>query len=1013
MKRPFLFSIIFFFFGASFCCAAPRSLEAVTLQLAWKHQFQFAGYYAAKAKGFYRDAGLEVTLVEGGEDTSAREQVARGKAQYGVAGVELVLHRNDGDPFIVLAAVFQHSPSILLARHDQGISEPQDLIGKKVMLLPGKNDADILSLFINQGIPLDTFSRLDQTYNLNDLLRGKVDAVSAYITNEPYLLKEQGVTPQIIQPIRYGIDFYSNCLFTTEGEIENHPKRVKKFLNASLKGWEYAMRHQEEIVDLILAEYEVEKSREHLLYEAKTMESLVSMETVPVGNMQARRWDDIVDTLIQLDLLPKNYVSYNFIYTPHQGQDVIELKIAFVVTLVVLVFVGGQLFLFYSMNRKLKHEISEREIVEKELRASDDRFRSILAKMDNISVQGYTMERRVIYWNKASEKMYGYSAEEAKGKKIEDLIIPEAMQAEVITSIRDWLEKGREIPSSEIVLRHKDGSEVPVYSSHILLPTRRSEKIMYCIDVDLAELKLAQAMKQRSESLYRQLFAHSSSGVAVYDAVDNGGDFIFKDINQAGEKIDCTDKNELLGCRLTTVFPGVKDFGLLDVLRRVWKTGEPELHPVSFYCDEKLQGWRESRVFRLPTGEVVSVYDDVTKEKQLEEENKAIEMSLQRAQKMEAIGLMAGGVAHDLNNILTGVTGYPELLLRQLPEKSELRAPIEKIKDSGERAAAVVADLLTIARGVASTKKVCNLNTLVSEYLDSPEYYHLCSTYEHVQYQVDVQENLPCILCSSVHIAKCIMNLVTNGSEAIDTTGTVTLSTMTAVPSLQWARENGLALEEYVVLTVSDTGTGILEENIEHIFEPFYTKKVMGKSGTGLGLSVVWNTMEDHGGKIFVESNDQGTTFQLFFPVVEEERTAQTEDNRSGEIIGNNEHVLIIDDESQPRDIAVQMLQTLQYKVDAVSSGKSAIDFVQQTPVDLLVIDMLMGPGLNGRQTYEEIIRFNPEQKALVVSGFSLSDDVEATLQLGAGGFINKPYSIKQLGRAVKMVLQGDRVMVE
>lgn len=672
----------------------------------------------------------------------------------------------------------------------------------------------------------------------------------------------------------------------------------------------------------------------------------------------------------------------------------------------------GQLaHIFNAMASQVQNLVDslEQNVVQRsaELFESEVRFRKLVNDLPKIAVQGYDHERNVIYWNHASEVLYGYSRKEALGKKLEDLIVPEIMKKGVVQAVQNWYENDVVIPASELTLCSKNGGEVPVYSTHIMLVSSQGEKTMYCVDLDLADLKLAQAMEQKNESFYRQLFNQSLSGVAVYEAIDNGQDFIFKDFNKAGEKMEGVSRDSLLGRRVTEAFPGMEETGLLAVFRKVWKTGKPCLHPISFYKNQKLQGWRENIVYKLPSGEIVSVYKDLTKEKQLEEEKHIVELRLNRAQKMEAIGLLAGGVAHDLNNILTGITGYPELLLLQLPAESELRKPIEAIQESGHRAAAVVADLLTVARRVAINKVTANMNTLVMEYLDSPESEQLRSINQHIQCHKNLAEGLPNLSCSPVHIKKCIMNLVTNAAEAIDDQGSITLSTTTVIPSQKWARENGLRQMEYIVLTIADTGTGIPPENIEHIFEPFYTKKVMGRSGTGLGLAVVWNTVEDHDGKIFVESSEKGTRFQLYFPVSNEESIIQSIDDTSEEYIGRNEHILVIDDEPVLRDIACQMLQTMGYAVDSVSSGELAIDFLKEHPVDLLVIDMLMDPGMNGRQTYEEILTFSPDQKAIIVSGFSESDEVKAALRLGAGGFMKKPYSMEQFGRMVQKALNS------
>ncbi len=398
---------------------------------------------------------------------------------------------------------------------------------------------------------------------------------------------------------------------------------------------------------------------------------------------------------------------------------------------------------------------------------------------------------------------------------------------------------------------------------------------------------------------------------------------------------------------------------------------------------------------------------DITTTVQLEGEKKAIEVTLQRNKKMQAIGLMAGGVAHDLNNILTGITGYPDIMLSKLPAESELRIPLSAIKESGERAAAVIADLLTVARGVASTMVSTNLNTLITEYFNSPEGRQVQTLYQQIHFQQILGKDLPGISCSSIHIKKCIMNLVINAAEAIDSSGTITVSTASVVPELQWAKENGLKQIQYILLTVADTGAGIPKKDIDHIFEPFYTKKVMGRSGTGLGLAVVWNTMEDHKGKIFVKSSEKGTCFQLYFPATAKEEAAHTDTTRLKPMGGNNEHILVVDDEPQLRDIASQMLQSMGYDVISVCSGEKAIQYVEQNPVDLLVIDMLMEPGMNGCQTYEQILEMYPGQKAVIASGFADSADVKTTLELGASGFIKKPYSMNQLGRTVVEALRN------
>ncbi|MEN8200574.1 MAG: response regulator [Thermodesulfobacteriota bacterium] len=398
----------------------------------------------------------------------------------------------------------------------------------------------------------------------------------------------------------------------------------------------------------------------------------------------------------------------------------------------------------------------------------------------------------------------------------------------------------------------------------------------------------------------------------------------------------------------------------------------------------------------------------IQERRQAEEEKSKLTDQLHQAKKMESIGLMAGGVAHDLNNILSGLVGYPELLLMKLPKDSELRTPVEAIQDSGSRAALIVEDLLTVARGAASIKEENNLTAIVQEYLHSPEFEKLHSLYPEITFTRQLDAEMPWIRCSPVHIKKCIMNLITNATEAVAGAGTVTVSIENrhldeTAETYRDVLEDG----DYVFLNVLDTGPGISERDLKHIFDPFYSKKAMGRSGTGLGLTVVWNTMEDHGGKVLVENSARGTCFHLCFPLSQAKKEDQERVDRYEQFAGNGEHILIVDDEKALRDLATQILQTMNYSTDSVASGEQALEFLQESPVDLVVLDMLMAPGINGRQTYEEIIKLYPGQKAIIASGFSESEDVKKTLKMGASQFIKKPYSVRQLSRAIQETLSS------
>ena len=327
----------------------------------------------------------------------------------------------------------------------------------------------------------------------------------------------------------------------------------------------------------------------------------------------------------------------------------------------------------------------------------------------------------------------------------------------------------------------------------------------------------------------------------------------------------------------------------------------------------------------------IGTLKNITERKLADLEKKELEIKLQRSEKMEAIGTLAGGVAHDLNNILSGIVTYPELLLMDLSEDSPLRKPIFTIQKSGEKAAAIVQDLLTLARRGTVSSEIVDLNRIVTEYLRSPEYEMLLSFHPGVELEASLPDDLFYLMGSPVHLSKTVMNLISNAVEAMPEGGKISVSTENRyIEGLLKGFEN-IKEGDYVVLTVADSGVGISPQDMKQIFEPFYTKKIMGRSGTGLGMAVVWGTVKDHGGFIDVQSlEEKGTVFTLFFPADRgdlpgEKLTVAIEDCR-----GHDESVLVVDDVEEQRTIATAILSKLGYRGAAVSSGEDAVEHIKK-----------------------------------------------------------------------------------
>ena len=517
---------------------------------------------------------------------------------------------------------------------------------------------------------------------------------------------------------------------------------------------------------------------------------------------------------------------------------------------------------------------------------------------------------------------------------------------------------------------------------------------------------------QESEKKYRDLVENANSIILRRDIEGNITFF-----NEFAQKFFGYSEAEILGRNIRgTIHEDGGDLAQqLEELNQVL-VKDPEQPVTREYAHRLRNGetlwvaWTYKPIFdqRGKIREILCIGNDISNLKRAHSEKKALEGQLQRAQKMEALGTLAGGVAHDLNNILSGIISYPELLLLDLPEDSPYRKPILSIQKSGEKAAAIVQDLLTLARRGVSNWEVLNLNQIISEYFQSPEYQSLEMNHPHMTLELNLDSSLLPILGSGVHLSKTVMNLISNAAEALVKKGKIVVGTQNRYVDRPVRGYDEVLEGDYVTLAVADNGIGIPPEDLDRIFEPFYTKKVMGKSGTGLGMAVVWGTVRDHRGYIDVQSVvGRGTVFTLYFPVTEKRPTANGPAVGPEALMGRGESILVIDDIKAQRDIATHILTRLGYKVSAVASGQEAVEYLRTRQVELLILDMIMNSGMDGLETYQRILEIRPGQKAIIVSGFSESERVREAQRLGAGAYVKKPYLMRTIGAAVREALQG------
>ena len=653
-----------------------------------------------------------------------------------------------------------------------------------------------------------------------------------------------------------------------------------------------------------------------------------------------------------------------------------------------------------TTNEQLQREFNERTQAEEALRKAEREKSAILDTMTEMVIYLDT-DMKVIWSNSAMNHQFNMKSGQIEGRICYEVLhklnrpcricpVVKSIETGNPCTVDDFSSLGKRWTMRAYPVRDEEGNLVGMVE----------------IVTDITNRKQAEEALQQSEKKFRDLAELLPQAVFEFDLQ---GYFTYA--NRAAFKIFGYSQADLeKGVNaLDVIAPADRERAAVNITRisnKDMETGTEytalrkngEEFPVIIYstpihADEKVIGLR-------------GIVIDFTERKRAEDEKRRLEERLQRAEKMESLGTLAGGVAHDLNNVLGVVLGYAELLLNSVDESSPIKPRLLNIMKGGEKAAAIVQDLLTLARRSVPNRQVLNLNKVIADCQQSPEFEKLSSYHPSVTIKTDLEPDLLNISGSPVHLGKTLFNLVSNASEAIKKGGIVTVKTANQYLDKPIYGYDDVREGDYVVLTVSDTGEGIPKADLKRIFEPFYTKKAMGRSGTGLGLAVVWGTVKDNYGYINVQSEEgKGSIFTLYFPVTRKDIPAEAVALSMSEYMGKGEYILVVDDVKGQRDLAAEMLKTLNYNVTSVSSGEEAVAYLEEHKADLMVLDMIMDPGMDGLDTYRSVLEIHPSQKAIIVSGFSETDRVNAAQSLGAGAYVRKPYVMEKLGLAVRKEL--------
>jgi len=988
-------------FGAAEARSSPRQ---VRLQLKWYHQFQFAGYYAAQAKGYYERAGLEVEILEGAPDRPPIRRVVDGQAEFGVHdGGDLLFARLHGAPVVALAVVFQHSPYVILSLKQAGIRTPTDLIGR-VMMDESHGASPLLAMLRREGIEASADGGksavvlLPHTWRLEDLLEGRVDAMSAYLTEEPLRLGRRGIEVSLLRPSDYGIDFYGDTLFTSEGMLAAEPELVESFRSASMRGWEYAMTHTEELADHIMSlptGNANRMTRELVLDEAGVMQAMVMPTLVELGHMNPGRWERMAEEFVHLGVVRNTTRVAGFMPDPMAAERKRQALLAplgyglgavLLLTVASLVWVQQLRSKVKLRTAALEKEVALREHKTRQLAAAEQSTRAILAALpDQVFVT--RRDGTVLDYRARTTEEAPSPADEARPAPA-----PELLPAEVAEDIRRMFDT---MAHAQAMAVH----EVPV-------EVDGERRVLETRTVPLGEDQLVSVVRNvtdQKRAQERLALLAAAMEQAAEDIIITDADNVIQYVNPAFEVTTGYRSDEVVGQRTSVLASGKHDpqfyQDLYSTLARgeVWrgrfnnraKNGRQILQDATIVAIRDAKG--------RTTG-YVSARRDVTRQVELETQ-------IEQSQRMQAIGTLAGGIAHDFNNVLAGVIGYTGLALAQKGNPEETVSHLRQVLRAAQRAAALTRQILAFSRGLPDDARSVPVDAQLEEALKLVRA-TIPSSVE-VQLQSSTAAN---VRLAPGDLERIVINLCSNASLAIGPSpGHIRVNLEEVVLDGSTAElRGGLSPGRYVALSIADDGCGMTQEVRQRLFEPFFTTRKSGE-GTGLGLSVVHGIVKSRGGAIQVQSEpNHGARFDIWLPVAEP-ATAESLPDVSVSTPGTG-RVMFVDDEEMLTSMFKQALEQCGYEVDTFNSGLDALRAFEAAPeaFDLVVTDLAM-PKLRGDDLAARIKAIRANVRILLCTGNDAGLDPSVVNPSCVDQVLRKPLSIEEMASAVQSALQASR----